>query len=364
MNNNVFDYLEWRGDIPMSLDGFNEVDDLVLSIISYVNFSSVVQSEPCDGVTLGQAQEQLARSELDRQELGLIVPDQSCELMIRAAKTRRFSEIRLCSYVDKIDPEREMQFSAMTYSLPDKTLFIAFRGTDDTLVGWKENFNMSFASPVPAQICAVDYLVNIARARRGKIRLGGHSKGGNLAIWAAVNAPAGIQRRIIAAYSNDGPGFEERITERREYLAVADRLFTFVPESSVVGMLLEHSESYRIVKSTQTALWQHDPFSWEIRGKEFIKASELSSFSKRTDRVLTEWISSMSVDERRHATDMLFDVLESTGAKTLSDLNSSKLKNIGTIIRSLNHADKYTKDKLSELILKLLEFNRLFEWKQ
>ncbi|MBQ4137189.1 MAG: DUF2974 domain-containing protein [Clostridia bacterium] len=364
MNNNVFDYLDWRGDLTFDIDGFNEVDNLVLSVLSYIDFSGVVPTEPGGGqISLAEAERRLTAMSRDRQELGLIIPDQTCDFMKRAAKTPRFSEIMLCSYVDKIDPTLGIQFSAVTFLLPDRTLFIAFRGTDDTLVGWKENFNMSFAAPVPAQVSALDYLIDIAHARRGKIRVGGHSKGGNLAIWAAVNAPARIQRRIIAAYNNDGPGFEERITEKPEYKAIEERLFTFVPESSVVGMLLEHSESYMIVKSFQNTLWQHDPFSWVIRGREFIKTDDRSSFSKHTDRVLGEWIASMSYEERRHATDVLFEVLESTGAKTLSDLNASKAKNLTSIIRSINHIDKNTRDKLSELVRRLFEFDRIFEWK-
>ncbi len=364
MNNNVFDYLDWRGDIGFDLDGFNEVDNLILSIISYMDFSNVIPPEPMGGgITLAEAERRLTELDRDRQDLGLIIPDQTSDFVKQAARTKRFSNMLLYSYVDKIDAEVGIQFSAITFSLPDKTLFIAYRGTDDTLVGWKENFNMSFASPVPAQISALDYLIDIAYAKRGKIRLGGHSKGGNLAIWAAVNAPSRLQKRIIAAYNNDGPGFEKRITDLPEYRAISERLFTFIPESSVVGLLLEHTEAYQIVKSSQTALWQHDPFSWEIKGGEFIKAASLSNFSKHTDRALTDWIGSLSPDERRHATDVLFNILESTGAKTLSDINAAKMKNLGIIMKSLTNVDKKTKDNLSVLVKRLFEFDRLFQWK-
>lgn len=364
MKNNVFDYLEWRGDLGFDLDGFNEVDNLILSIISYMDFSNVVPPEPMGGgITLAQAERRLAELDRDRQDLGLIVPDQTSDFVKHAAHTKRFSDILLYSYVDKIDADVGIQFSAITFGLPDKTLFVAYRGTDDTLVGWRENFNMSFASPVPAQVSALDYLIDIAYAKRGKIRLGGHSKGGNLAIWAAVNAPSRLQKRIIAAYNNDGPGFEKRITDLPEYRAVSERLFTFIPESSVVGLLLEHTEAYNIIKSSQTALWQHDPFTWQIMGTDFIKVQALSNFSKHTDKALREWIASLSTEERRHATEVLFGILESTGSKTLSDLNSSKLKNIGIIIKSLNTVDKNTKDKLAQLIKRLFEFDKVFQWK-
>ncbi len=362
--NNISNYLDWRGDLSIDTDGFNEVDNLVLSVIAYMDFSNAVPSEPGEGgITLRDTIARLCELKMDHQDLGLMMPDLTNDFVKRASETRRFGEIKLYSYVDKIDEQLEMQFSAITFLLPDKSIFVAFRGTDDTLVGWKENFNMSFASPVPAQVAAAEYLTDIAYSMRGRIRLGGHSKGGNLAIWAAVNAPHRVQRRIVGAYNNDGPGFEERITERAEYRAIADRLFTFVPESSVVGMLLEHTEDYEVVKSSQTALFQHDPFSWRLLGTEFIKAPDRSSFSKHTDTALRSWISSLSPEERQHSTEVLFDVLESTGAKTLSDITDGKLKSLGTILKSLNTVDKKTKDNLFLLVRKMLELDKISFWK-
>ena len=362
--NNISNYLDWRGDLSINTDGFNEIDNLVLSVIAYMDFNNVVPTDAGEGgITLSDAVKRLCELKMDHQDLGLMMPDMTNDFVKRASETRRFGEIKLYSYVDKIDEQLEMQFSAITFLLPDKSLFVAFRGTDDTLVGWKENFNMSFASPVPAQVAAVEYLLDIAYSMRGRIRIGGHSKGGNLAIWAAVNAPVRVQRRIVGAYNNDGPGFEEKITERAEYKAIADRLFTFVPESSVVGMLLEHTEDYEVVKSSQTALFQHDPFSWKLLGTEFIKAPDRSSFSKHTDTALRGWISSLSPEERQHSTEVLFSILESTGAKTLSDITDGKLKSLSTILKSLNTVDKKTKDNLFLLVRKMLELDKISFWK-
>lgn len=364
MNNNLFDYLEWRGDISFDMDGFNEVDNLVLSIISYMDFTNSVPGDlSAVPITLKDAEQRLTRLKRDHQKLGLIIPEKICDFVKLASASKRYSDIKPFYYIEKSDSELGLQFSAVTFELPDKTLFVSYRGTDDTLVGWKENFNMSFTFPVPAQNAAAEYLQTVAASRRGKIRLGGHSKGGNLAIWAAVNAGARLQKRIIAAYNNDGPGFVQKITGTSEYLAIEDRLVTFVPESSVIGMLLEHSESYFIVKSSQTTLWQHDPFSWVIKGNQFVKAKELSDFSRHVDKALSEWLASLPSDERRHITGVLFDILESTGAKTLSDVNAGMLKNLGTIIKSLNNIDKPTKDRLSQLIKKLFEFDTIFKWK-
>lgn len=364
MNTNLFDYLKWRGDLSFTENKFNEVDNLVLSIISYMDFSGIVPEDiSSEGITLNDAEKRLQKQRRDKQKLGLILPPKICDFVKDASTSERYGKIRLLGYTDKTDETLGLQFSAITFLLPDKTLFISYRGTDDSLVGWKENFNMSFTFPVPAQKNAVEYLLKVAGARRGRIRLGGHSKGGNLAIWASVNAGARIQKRIIAAYNNDGPGFVERITELREYLNIEDRLFTFVPESSVIGMLLEHSEDYVIIKSSQATLWQHDPFSWVIEGAGFTKAKKLSGFSRHIDKTLTEWLSSLPHKERQHITGVIFDVLGSTGAKTLSDVNAGMLKNLGTMIKSLNNVDKPTKDRLLQLFKKLFEFDKLFEWK-
>ncbi len=363
MNNNLFDYLEWRGNLTFKDDGFNEVDNLVLSIISYMDFTHIIPKDLVKSITLREAEQRLIRLKREHQKLGLIIPEKICDYVILASKSKRYADIKVTHFVQQLDESVALQFSAMTFELPDKTLFISYRGTDDTLVGWKENFNMSFIFPIPAQAKALDYLIDVASHKRGKIRLGGHSKGGNLAVWAAVNAGQRLQNRIISVYNNDGPGFAKKIMELPEYRSIEDRIVTFVPESSVIGMLLEHSEDYYIVKSTQITLWQHDPFSWVIKGNEFIKAEKRSSFSMHVDKALSEWLVTIPPNEKQHIIELLFSTLEATGAKTLSEVNENKLKSISTIIKSLNTVDKQTKERVSSLIKKLFEFESVFHWK-
>ena len=207
-NGTVMDYLRWRGDLTFAQDGFNEVDDLVLCIISYLNFrrfDDLRTTDPAKAVALPDVAARLTEED---EQLGLSELDY-IPLMRLAAETARFREVRMFGFTHEWDETKEMQFDAVSYLLPDDTLLVSFMGTDTSLVGWKEDFNMSFLTAVPAQERATAYTVEMAAACPDrKLRIAGHSKGGNLAAWAAIHIPAQLQeQRLLAAYNNDGPGF-------------------------------------------------------------------------------------------------------------------------------------------------------------
>ena len=249
-NGTVMDYLRWRGDLTFAQDGFNEVDDLVLCIISYLNFrrfDDLRTTDPAKAVALPDVAARLTEED---EQLGLSELDY-IPLMRLAAETARFREVRMFGFTHEWDETKEMQFDAVSYLLPDDTLLVSFMGTDTSLVGWKEDFNMSFLTAVPAQERATAYTVEMAAACPDrKLRIAGHSKGGNLAAWAAIHIPADLQKqRLLAAYNNDGPGFSHDMVETEAYRRVADKLHTYIPESSIVGVLLEHAEEDR--KSTR-----------------------------------------------------------------------------------------------------------------
>ena len=326
----LFDYLSWRGDLSFEAVPLCEVDSLILSILSYIDFTNFVReeltAEKKPPVLLTVTKDFLRAQNGAIPNMGLIIPKETVTLLARAAKTPRFGLIRPFCYVNKICDEEQKQFSAISFSLGDKDTFIAFRGTDDTLVGWKENFNMSFMHPVPAQREAVEYLESIAAQTEGNIYLGGHSKGGNLAVYAATKASESVRARIVAVYNNDGPGFDADFVHGEDYKTIKDRIYTLVPQSSVVGMLLEHEESYTVVKSRLSGLLQHNGFSWEVMGGSFIKLDSISEESKLIDGSLHEWLEQMSVEERESVVDSLYEALSAQGAKTLSDLGADKKK--------------------------------------
>lgn len=344
----LFDYLDWRGDVTFAELGLNEVDNLIFSLISYIDFEGIVPREcAATPVTLKEAARGYLR--LHRGEvpyLGKILPPETITLMAKASKTKRFAGCRLMAYVNRVDEETQTQFSALTF-LPNNGLpYLAFRGTDDTLVGWKENFNMSFMQPVPAQERAVEYVREVAPYLPGGFYLGGHSKGGNLAVYAAVKMEQSLQKRLIHAFNNDGPGFDHAFVCGADYLDIRERIRTLVPHSSVVGMLLEHEEDYEVVKSNATGLLQHNGFSWEVLGGAFIHLDTVTEESKHLDSALKEWMNTLSAQERAEFVDTFYETLTSTNAKNLTELTAEKIK----LVKAWNTLDS----KARSIILKCI----------
>jgi hypothetical protein len=346
----LFDYLSWRGDLSYEASPLCEVDSLILSILTYIDFTGFVSEELVGEkkppVLLTVTKDFLRAQNGTIPSIGLIIPKETVTLLARAAKTPRFGLIRPFGYINRICDEEQKQFCAISFAIGQKDTFVAFRGTDDTLVGWKENFNMSFMHPVPAQREAVEYLERVAAVTEGKIYLGGHSKGGNLAVYAAVKSSESTRARIAAVYNNDGPGFDAEFIHGEDYKAIKDKIYTFVPQSSVVGMLLEHEESYTVVKSRLSGLLQHNGFSWEVMGGGFIRLDAISEESKLIDSSLKVWLSEMSPEERESVVESLYESLSSQGAKTLTDLSADKKK----IVRAWSAMDNEARNQVRKCI--------------
>ena len=358
---NLLDYLDWRGDLTLAQDAFNEVDNLILAELSFVNFGGIVPG-PGEGsaVPLHEAAEAyFARFSGDEKiDMGVLVPDAIPDMLRKMAASPRFRDMKLNCFVDWLDTRRAEQFAALTVETGDGMLYLAFRGTDDTLAGWKEDFNMSFMSEVPAQKMAVEYVQAVTKQYpRRKLRIGGHSKGGNLAVYASVFCGTALQRRILHVWSNDGPGFHDSVLSLPQYRSIADRTTFIIPKSSVVGMLLEHEEDYVVVDSHQQGLMQHDGFSWVVLGPGFVRLPEVSASSRINDKALKAWVRDMTLEQRERFVDGLFNVLESSGAVTLTDLKEDKLKAAGAMVQAMKDMDKETRDVLVHAVKLLLSSN-------
>lgn len=357
---NILDYLDWRGDLTLAQDPFNEVDNLILAELSFVNFVGIVPGPgEGDAVPLRDAAAAYFAEAAGRPiDMGVLVPNQIPELLRRTAAAPRFRDMQLSGFVDHLDPERAEQFAALTVACGDGALYLSFRGTDDTLAGWKEDFYLSCMKEVPAQKKAVEYTETMARQYpRVRLRLGGHSKGGNLAVWAGVFCPPAVQRRIRSVWSNDGPGFHDDILSLPRHVRLAERIHTIVPKSSVVGMLLEHEEDYTVVDSSQQGLMQHDGFSWEVRGPGFVRLHSVTRQAQLCDQELRSWVQGLSESRREQFIDSAFAVLEASGAQTLTDLKSDSFKAAGAIIRALKDLDKETRDALLKFVQILFRSN-------
>lgn len=357
---NILDYLSWRGDLTLAQSPFNEVDNLILAELSFVNFTGIVPGPgEGEGVPLHTAAEAFFRShEGGDMGMGVLVPDEIPALLRRMAECPRFREMRVNCFRDHLDVRKAEQFAAVTVELGDGSLYLSFRGTDDTIAGWKEDFLLGCQPEVPAQKKAVAYVKAVAgQYPRRKLMLGGHSKGGNLAVYGGIFVPLAIQRRISAVWSNDGPGFYGAVLETPQHARLEGRIHSIVPKSSVVGMLLEHEESYTVVDSDQTGLWQHDGFSWQVLGTGFVTLREVSRQGRRNDLALKEWVRRLPVDQREKFVDGLFEVLTASGATTLTDLKEDGFRAAGAMVRAMKDMEKDTRDALFNAIATLFRSN-------
>lgn len=327
----MFDYLKWRGDILFSQLPPNPVDALIFCALSYIHFAGIVPETPDQWIPLEDAAGKL---EAEEDAQSRVRTRLDLELLRAAAETPRFARVGIAFYQDVFIPEEDTQFAAVTYFLEDGTAFLAFRGTDNTLVGWKEDFNMTFEESIPAQRLAQEYTQRFAGVSKVPLRLGGHSKGGNLAVYAAAKCGEQIQKRIIEVYNQDGPGFTERMMYHPGYLRIVPKIRTYVPQSSVFGMLLEHEEPYTIIKSKQIGLMQHDPYSWEVMGGDFVFVEELTADSRFLDRTFKSWLVGMSAQERNEFFDAVFDLLMTDNTSRPRDI--MRLQNIRSYFKTLS----------------------------
>jgi hypothetical protein len=348
---NIYDYLDWRGDLSFKQDDFNEVDNLVLSVLCYNDFSGIVPAAGESGhILLKDAALRFKETKTTEHLKDLPFLKDTPVFLERAAATKRFGELKLSGYVDQIDIERAKQFSAMVFTIFDDLHFIAFRGTDDSIAGWKEDLQMSFKDEVHSQREAVKYTKWVMENYSGEFYLGGHSKGGNLAVYASANMEGAYRESIVEIYNNDGPGFQPKVVETPGYQAIIEKIVTFLPESSIIGMLLEHGEEYYVVKSSGLAMYQHNPFLWEIMGNEFIYKSGLSKEGININKAVRSWLTKLSNEDRERFVNTLFDILQGTGAKSLSDLNNEKINAADAMIKALKTLDKETQRQLRSTI--------------
>ena len=355
----LFDYLDWRGDLTFEEAEFNEVDNLILSWLSYAALDGIVPAEcsETDTITIEEASEQFVKThDVDKILKEMVSFTKSSVILIqKLALTRRFKDIKLTGFVNRIDYKKESQFCAMTVLLKKNLYYVVFRGTDETLVGWKEDFNMSFLPVVPAQSMALSYLEGVAARIKGKLYVGGHSKGGNLAVYAGVRCSARVRNKILAIYNNDGPGFNDIKGLGNAYEEMLPKIQTYVPESAVVGMLLEHSGNHVVVKSSGKGLFQHDAMSWEVLGPHFITVERISDTSRVLNDVLKKWLGEITTEERENFIDTLYRILETTQARSLDDLNAEKGRIANVVLKEINGLGKDTRAMLGKTISALFK---------
>ena len=348
---NVFDYLEWRVVLSIKNDAFNDVDALILSRLSYFPFDDIVSADINDKITIKNASDNFFATELNNDK---ILWEGDAELLKACAESVRFKNMKLSGYVNIVEREKQMQFSAVVIEITENCRYISYRGTDNTLVGWQEDFNMYYMFPLPSQLTALKYLEQAAKSLNGTFILGGHSKGGNLAVYASIFCNPEIRKRIDGVYNHDGPGFDKEVIEQNSYKSMISKIHTYVPQSSVFGMMFEHAEEYTIVKSTQKGFLQHDIYSWEIKRNHFVTLNTMTNTSAFFDHTLTALVSDMDEQQRKAFIEGVFSLLENTEDKTFNEIAENWKSNSGKIFKSLKNMDNKTRSLIISTLLNLI----------
>ena len=331
---NLLDYLIWRGDIDFSTDPWNEIDSLVFATVAYANFGENTLHFT-NALSFGDFYRDDVLNKIPQDKSKPMYEDRM-HLLELMGQSRRFQAVRILDQVNTVDEDRNIQFSAVTFDIQNVGTVIAYRGTDPSLVGWKEDFMMSYETPVPAQTFALEYLKMVAEQCPGNLYLTGHSKGGNLVLYSAANAPEEIQARLYSACSFDGPGLDDETMKSEGYLRICDRVYSVIPSQSVIGLLLNYHPNYRVVDAVESFLWQHNPFTWKISGRLFVTVDTVTPGSQVLDQSVHEWLKECTREQRETLVNSLFSFLEKPENGTESSkLGSTDIKKVLPLVYSL-----------------------------
>ena len=341
-------YLREYGDCSFREMPFSEVDALVLALLVYMKFDGIV---PGFNRGASMSWEDIKRKAGWEHLFSDPVYGSSYrEAFSLIAGSRRFGRIRVNYFVEWIDEEREAQFAAITFFLGKSSVFVAFRGTDEHLVGWKEDFNMSYMRLVPSQKRALDYVKGVARYTSGRMIVGGHSKGGNLAVYSASFVPEAVQERIRRVYSFDGPGLWRHFYETPGFLRIRNRYCKIVPEQSVFGMMFSRYRDYRVVAGYKGGFVQHDLMQWKIRGSRFWYKKQLRKKSSRRSKSFDEWIRSLPAGQVALFVDTLYELIRSTRAGNVYELLQRPIVLARAVIKKFREMEKERRQQFWKIL--------------
>lgn len=293
---------------------FSKVDGLIFAQLAYLDFDTFVPDKQLftRGITFSKISEQDGFENLFPLER---TARKNLLLFNSMAYSKRYGKVRINYHENVFDPQNAIQFSATTFILPDGNACVSFRGTDSTITGWRENFDMLYNDTVPAQTLSAKYLNKVASRIKGNITVVGHSKGGNLAIYASVMCSPKTKEKIVEIQSFDSPGFTENFVSSQKYIDTESKIIKFVPEDSMIGMLLNDTDTYRIVKSNGEGFHQHDPFLWIIEDNDFVTGEKINSKARFVNSTFKEWVGNFTPEQRELFVDGMFDIINATNAQ-------------------------------------------------
>lgn len=319
---NMITYLKKYGNMSFDELPFNEVDSLLLSQIGYLNLDLFI-NHPHDEIFIKDV---LNKENSKKLSLATMTRKDNIKLCKVFPDTTRYDLIYYKHLISEINYDKCEQFFGVTFFLKD-FIYISYRGTDLTLAGWVENANMAYLETIPAQKASLDYLNKISSLYDKPLIIGGHSKGGNLALYASMNASIDIQNRIIDIYDFDGPGFRDKDVFKKEgFLNIKDKLHVMSSTMSVVAMLLYNVDHIEFLKTSGFTVLQHNPFNWHINETSFIRVKRNSITSRYLEKSLSYFFRKVSIEDRKRFIGILTFIIKDNPESSLLDIKRHPLR--------------------------------------
>lgn len=316
-------YLDYNKNRSFKDFAFNEADILCLNELGYFCFEELDASiDFSKDVNLHEVLMPYVTGEKPFNH-SFLVTEERVKLLQKVVASKRFVNLNLSDYVNDVDAEYERQFSAMVFTLPEINHHqLVFRGTDDTMIGWKEDFKLTYVQEIPAHRAAVAYLEAYFEKYAGKVTVSGHSKGGNLALYAVAHVNDLLREQIEKVYMLDAPGLQEKGLESDGYKAIRERVTVIRPEESIVGIMLYNDIEPIVVKSNASGIMQHAVTSWQFNEEtgELILAERQTDLSQNLEKTFKQWMKELSSQELKILFDILFDTLMSSGIHSINNV--------------------------------------------
>ena len=362
---NMLDYIKEFGHVSFEERAFSEIDALVLTELEYLPLEKVVPSDE-NGENFVTVKEIAEYMQEHKQELfdenPMMITEERHEVSQVIADAPRFQSLKFFGVVSEWDKDTTKQFAAVTVEVEPSVRLVVFRGTDETLIGWKEDFLMTYSPLVAAQTDAKEYLAKQASLWGGDLMISGHSKGGNLAIYAAATQEEDVQLRIVDIFCFDSPGLYRSVLETKGYQNIVPLAMRYIPQDSLVGLMLESEVPYVIVKSNATGAMQHSAMTWEIEDGQFIKMEKLTKNSQLNDQTFKKWTESVSDEELELFWNVFFELLFSVGIDTVNDLYGQFMHYVQEFLKAAGEMDEEKRELLTRIAL-LLVSTRFEVWK-
>ena len=339
---NINDYLLWRGDLSFAVSPFNPIDDIILARFSYMPFDKIEMND------IETIEDIYNKMRSFKNEDFSYNGDK--DLITRMGLCRRFKHLKVTDFEFNIDQKVERQFAAITIHLNNDKMYISFNGTDNSIVGWKEDFNLSFMDNIPSQISGLKYTKKIMNKYHKNAILGGHSKGGNIAMYSGIELPLYLKNRVLSISNYDGPGFTFEMVESKNYKKTLEKITTYIPQSSIIGRLLEHKEKCIVVESIEKGIYQHDIYSWQVLGTDIVAFGHIANDSEFFDKTISTWLQQTNSDQRKIFIETIFQLLSATNVLTFKEFSKDKLKNINSMLKNYKTVDENDRKIISKMI--------------